>query len=412
MRKRVALLVATLALSAPATATAALPAIPKIWPKKTLAVGGMSFAGEAASFRAKSGTDIRYQGLAGGVNTGNGWATQPSPEYVTSYIKDSRKSHLVSFFMYYQIQKSLPGAGQPNADQVRINLGNAATMKAYFADVRLFFQRARAGGGPVVLQVEPDMWGYIENASEDPTRFPVQVAASGDPDVQGLPNNAAGLAQAFIRLRDRYAPNVAVAYALSIWGTKSEIFRQDPPNKTIDAVARKSAAFYKKLGAKFDLTVGELNDGDAAFNELVRHDMGASWFKAADFARVARYFKRYSTTTKQRIVLYQIPVGNTVMRTENNTFGHYQDNKVEWFLGKDGTKHLQAYAKAGIMALLFGGSTTSGTTCIFDCRKDGITNPAPINGNTLMSLSADDDGGYWAAQTKAYYKRGPLRLPR
>jgi hypothetical protein len=411
MRKCAALLAAAVALSVPAAATAKLPPLPRKWPKKTLMIGGQSFGGEAASFRAKSGTDIRYQGLAGGVNTGKGWANQPSPQYVTTYIKDSRKSHMLPFFMYFQIQQSLPGGGQPGLDHVKNNLGNAATMKAYFADVRTFFQSAKAGGGPVVLQVEPDMWGYIENASEDPTRFPVQVAGSGDPDVQGLPNNAAGLAQAFIRLRDRYAPNVMVAYAASIWGTKSEIFRQNPNNKTIDAIARQSTTFYKKLGAKFDLIVGELDDNDSAFSELVRHEQNV-WFTASDFAGIARYFKRVSTATKKRILIYQIPLGNQVMRAENNTFGHYQDNKVEWFLGKDGTKHLKTYANAGVIALLFGGSTTSGSTCIFDCRKDGITNPAPINGNTRMSLSADDDGGYWAAQTKAYYKRGPLKLPR
>jgi hypothetical protein len=38
---------------------------------------------------------------------------------------------------------------------------DASTMAAYWADVRLFFQRAH-GTKTVVLHVEPDLWGYIE----------------------------------------------------------------------------------------------------------------------------------------------------------------------------------------------------------------------------------------------------------
>jgi hypothetical protein len=43
--------------------------------------------------------------------------------------------------------------------------------------------------------------------------------------------------------------------------------------------------------------------------------------------------------------------------------------------------------------------------------KDGLTNPAPIDGNTRPSLSADDDGGFFRSKARAYYRLGPLRLP-
>ena len=42
---------------------------------------------------------------------------------------------------------------------------------------------------------------------------------------------------------------------------------------------------------------------------------------------------------------------------------------------------------------------------------NAYTNPAPIDGNTRLSLSADDDGGYFRAQVRAYYRTGTLRLP-
>ncbi|MEP6979077.1 MAG: hypothetical protein ABI948_13575 [Thermoleophilia bacterium] len=94
----------------------------------------------------------------------------------------------------------------------------------------------------------------------------------------------------------------------------------------------------------------------------------------------------------------------------NNTWGHFQDNRVRWLLGARGRAHLRAYASAGYVAFLFGGGA-DGTTCACDARRDGVTNPAPINGNTRASLCADDDGGYFRAQARAYYRAGALRLP-
>ena len=32
-------------------------------------------------------------------------------------------------------------------------------------------------------------------------------------------------------------------------------------------------------------------------------------------------------------MLWQVPLGNTKMRAENNTWEHYQDNKVETIIG-------------------------------------------------------------------------------
>jgi hypothetical protein len=99
------------------------------------------------------------------------------------------------------------------------------------------------------------------------------------------------------------------------------------------------------------------------------------------------------------------------MRAENNTPGHYQDNRVEWLLDDGGgaRMNLKAYAGAGVIGFLFGGGA-SRTTCACDGNNDGVTNPAPINGNTGMSLSADDDGGYFRSKAAEYYKAGPLPL--
>jgi hypothetical protein len=97
------------------------------------------------------------------------------------------------------------------------------------------------------------------------------------------------------------------------------------------------------------------------------------------------------------------------MRAMNNTWGHYQDNRVEWFFDDPGRAHLQEYVNAGVIGLWFG-MGAGGVTCPCDQAGDGVTNPAPINGNTGNSLSADDDGGFFEQKVQQYYAAGAMSL--
>ncbi len=108
--------------------------------------------------------------------------------------------------------------------------------------------------------------------------------------------------------------------------------------------------------------------------------------------------------------MWQIPLGNTKMRAVNNTWGHYQDNKVEWLFDDPGRANLSAYVRSGVIAFLFG-KALDGNTCACDAARDGVTNPPPISGNTRDSLSADDYGGYFRERAAAYYATGALGLP-
>jgi hypothetical protein len=95
----------------------------------------------------------------------------------------------------------------------------------------------------------------------------------------------------------------------------------------------------------------------------------------------------------------------------NNTWDHFQDNRVQWLLGGGSRARLRAYSAAGFAAFLFGRGA-DGATCACDAAKDGVTNPPPIDGNTHASLSADDDGGYFKARVRSYYEGGAITLPR
>jgi hypothetical protein len=165
------------------------------------------------------------------------------------------------------------------------------------------------------------------------------VAETGIPELAGLPSNVSGFARAVVKLRDAYAPNVIVGYHVSVWGTNVDIALQNPADATVDALAARAAAFYNSLGANFDLAFAEFSDRDSGFYQYVYGDSGRAWWDAEDFRRSVRFLGGFSGAAGKRIVMWQIPLGNTKMRAQNNTTGHYQDNRQSgcWTIRRAGT---------------------------------------------------------------------------
>jgi hypothetical protein len=384
------------------------------WPFARLQLGVANSLGNLPEAAVQRG--LRYQYLSGGVNTGRSWQywAHGAGSYATGYIRESEARHLVPVFSYYQLRQSEPGSGigdEARADLT--NLQNPATMRAYYEDLTAFFQLASSARRSVVLQVEPDLWGYIEQhaRNNDASSIPAAVAASGVPALQGIPDNAAGFARAVLELRNRYAPRAIVGYHVSIWGTGKNIQGSPLSDGLVDSLATKAAGFYRSLNANYDTVFSELSDRDAGYAQARSGEGNGAWWNATDFRHDVRFLAKFHGRVRVPIVLWQIPVGNTLMRAVNNTPYHYQDNKVQFLLGDGSRQQLRAYVRAGVVALLFG-SGQSQDTCACDASHDGLTNPAPINGNVRPSLSADDDGGYLRAQAASYYGQGPLRIGR
>jgi hypothetical protein len=398
-----------------------LPPLPSGWPS-TLQLGRSDGPGGASGIKAKAPFAFRYQYLAGGVNTGasgvnTGWQTwqentAPPGTFVTRYIDESIAQGMTPVFTYYMLLQSLPHSGLDEQAADLSNLNNTATMQAYWADLTVFFQRAAAyPNTTIVLHVEPDLWGYVQQAAsnDNAASVPAKVGSTGVAALAGLPDNVAGFAQGVVRLRESIAPNVILGYHVSVWGTNVDIGLSDPSDAEVDALGNRAGAFYTSLGASFDVAFGEFSDRDSAYMQLVQGKGAQSWWDSGDFARHARFINRFVLTSGKRMVLWQIPFGNTKMRAENNTTHHYQDNRVEWLLDEPARSHLTAYVNAGAIGFLFGGGNGE-VTDASDAAGDGVTNPAPINGNTRTSLSADDDGGFFYDRAAAYYAAGAMSL--
>ena len=101
------------------------------------------------------------------MNTGNGWSTwNPDGSFASLYVRDSWSHHVVPVLTYYMLLQSSPQGGN-EAQTDLAHLRDTTLMKAYWDDVRLLLQRVK-GAQPVVVHVEPDLWGYLEQANDTP----------------------------------------------------------------------------------------------------------------------------------------------------------------------------------------------------------------------------------------------------
>ena len=295
-----------------------LPALPASWPSNRLEIGLVDSPGGAAALHSSGAYKFRYQCLCAGVNTGSGWSTwNDGARFADYYVDESVAAGITPVFIYYQMLQSKPGIDSLNAGTMTesqadlSNLKNATTMQAYWADWRLLMQHLGAYHSAIAIDVEPDLWGYIEQATlsttiDDAATIPAAVASSGDADVAGLANNAAGFGQAFVRLRDKYAPNVILGYHMSTWGTNTDPIWQDTPASEIDTLADRAAAFETSLGARFDISFGDPSDRDAAFDQIINGEGSEAWWTADDYARYDRWNGRFVRESGLRIVLWQL----------------------------------------------------------------------------------------------------------
>lgn len=386
---------ASTAVPSPAALPAALP--------DHLGLGLMNRPGDLA-WMTESGVpwDYRYQYLTGGVNTGAGWTTwrDPPGSFVDAYLQDSREHGYIPVLTYYQV---VPSAPEPGNEDVALKLRDASTMRAYFEEWTLLMQKAGAHGGPVIVHVEPDLWGYSQQEGNDAGGYEVAVASTGLDSLAGLPDTLAGFAQALARQRDERAPNVLLAFHVSSWATGRDlILSAADPVATADSIA----AFYRSLGAEFDLLFFGPADRDAAYMEAKTGNRD-HWWEDDDFERYRRFVARMVSDTGKRAVLWQVPVGNTLYRSMDNTPGHYQDNRAQYWLEE--RRHLEEYVDAGVIAILFGAGA-DGCTMYTDAMGDGVTNPPPVNGNEREASFADDDGGYLRLAASEYYRSPSLPL--
>jgi hypothetical protein len=378
--------------------------------------------------------DYVYQYLAGGVNTNQGWQTWNSnASFPLIYASEAATQHHIPVFSYYMIKQSkLPcSCGEAQGDLTKLN--DRAVMAAYFDDFRTLMQRLGPGtwtgvkgfGGTVIVQVEPDLSAYAEQAvlksgacygfcsgvGNDPSLLNAAVSSTGLADVRGFPDTYLGFNEALLHLRDLYAPNVLLAFHESSWSTGESIGVSSSGSLDASRLGQIAGSFAALSGV--DRISARVSTYNLVFTDVADHDAQVTgiWWDPTnrhlpDFVQWEQYVAASVAVFRRPVFVWQVPLGNQWFDTENGSYGHTQDNRIQYFFA-----HPEQLVNAGIAAVLYGagnaGSTTSG-----DSQHDGVTNPAPTC-HTLhgvetcadhRSMYPDDDGGYLRVQSTVYYE--------
>src|SRR5919202_1982058 len=399
-------------------------------------------AGQGDTWMTESGIpwDFTYQYLAGGVNTGQGWETwNPNATFVLNYARDARQHGYIPMFPYYEILHSRGSCGTCDENRKDLNnLNDAGVMRAYYQNFALLMKRLGPGtydgiqgfGGTAVINVEPDFaggyavqavnrgacFGFCTGRGNDPALLQVSVCSSGVPDVAGYADTYAGFTQALAHVRDLYAPNVLLGFEVSPWATGRDIGLDTDPNTNVTALGQQVGTFLARAGPH-DVLFNDPLDRDAGQYQA-RFRQNRWWdrdnLRLPNFWRWEAYLAAASQADGGKpILLWQVPVGNQYFQTENNTDGHYQDNRLEYIFS-----HVQELIDVGIIGALFAPGN-AGSTSYGDARDDGVTNPPSIcttdgsSGgpicNDHASTVADDDGGLLRLLAQQYYS-APLAL--
>jgi hypothetical protein len=326
--------------------------------------------------------DVRYAYFVKGWADNWGWGAHDG-SMATNFFNESAAGNFIPAVQFYQMNGEA-GGGE---GQFFAKTQNAATMATYFGDFKLLMQRAKDFNRPVIVMLEGDGFAYMQQQSgQNPNAYSA-IAASGLPELAGLPNTAAGWGLAFLQIRKSVgAANVVLGMHISGWASGKDVGYYsvtDPLQPEVDKVYNylaKLGLAANQTGATFDFLVGDPLDRDSDFYRLTQ---GADrWWDASDtasissksFNRYAEWLRLWNATSKKRWLLWQIPLGNSNhLNTPNNGGARegYKDNRPEYFFGANGRAHLEKFASSGVFGVLFGAGAGGQSSYQNDTYTDG-----------------------------------------
>jgi MYXO-CTERM domain-containing protein len=333
----------------------------------------------APQAKAQYGADFRFiyvYILADGMNDPATFETW----YVRPFLDAAGQMGATPVCTFYQLLDLGKAAGMQGEEPaiVQAVVQDAGLMRTYFDNFVWLLQIAAQYPPPVIVHVEPDSWGFMMWAmgvegNDDPLSVPVQVRSSGHPDLAGCAtcdDNAAGLGQALVALRDQYAPEIRLGWHASNFRTGTA------PNVV--------ASFYAGMGS-WDLLVGEQPHVDPA---------PTAWWEPWDEQALQTNLQWMSVVTQSAgipLLLWQMPIGT-----------------VDWHLigNASDLTMLTRFAEAGVVGVLFEHQNFNGVDNPDDYRASGDFGTVP---------SADHQDACGTAgcmrQRVADYSSAPLAWP-
>jgi len=282
------------------------------------------------------------------VGAGPGsWPYWNSPDgaYITYAAQAAQAYGATPMFSFYQMAQ--------NGDGNLSGITNATFMNTYWSQARLMYQRIAALNAPVLINLEPDFWGYVW--AQAPSHDPTQMAAvvSSQPECSSLPNTAAGIGQCLVQMGRQIAPKALLGFPPAFWSG----------SPTAVAGEMRAAGAHQA-----DFIVAQTSDRDAGCLEAaaVSECTGRSGTFYWDESNVStpNFHQSQSTYSDYRTALgnglpilwWQTPLG-VASSTPGGTNQHYRDNRVDYML-----RNTQEYGDSHTFAIVFGSGGTYQTT--------------------------------------------------
>lgn len=281
------------------------------------------------------------------------WDQEPPGDYVRGFIATAKKDGQIPFITYYE---EFQASGETEGEAQLAALNNASFLRRYLGDWRFLLKQV--GNEKVLLQIEPDLWAYLQFfGGGNPRSTPVAVTSANPTDCAGMENNAAGLGKCMIAMTRKYAPNAKVGLHASAWATQVDVSGNTDASFDVVGEANKVADFLTQVGAKDgDFVTVEASDRDAGYYDDQGRD---TWWDPEN--RTLPHFKQAFTWVKaisERLgkpnIWWQLPVGNMSL---SNRDQQWRDNRVDYFFS-----HPAEVAAAHGAGFLFGAGQGEQTT--------------------------------------------------
>jgi len=346
--------------------------------------------------------DVRYRYFTKGWVNNWGFSAADG-SWGLKFMQESAAQGFIPAIQYYQMNNE-PGGGERD---FYAKTKNATTMRGYFSDFKTLMTRVKGFGKPTLILLEADGFGYMQQQSGNNPNAYAAVAATGLPELAGLPDTVAGWGLAFLQLRKAVgASNAILGVHISGWASGKDIAYFSVTDSLAPEVQRVHD-FLKPLGlgtnvtgATYDVLVGDPLDRDSDFYRVRLSQQ--RWWDASDtaslssssFNRYAEWLRLWNVASGKRWVLWQIPLGNSHHLNVDNAGGSrqgYKDNRPEYFFGANSAAHRQQFADSGVLALLFGRG---------EGRQSSYQNDYYTDGQLFMKSRAG-----------AFLKAGGLAIP-
>lgn len=295
--------------------------------------------------------DYVYQYITAGWEA---WGFSGEPQgdssFVRGWVRQAWNNGYVPVVSSYLILGIGGDCGEGGSCYVQ-KLNNAGTIKAYLDSLARAAADAK-GDKPVIFQLDPDFYGFVQQISnnpaqrpagwrvDDPNSIPVQL------NVAGYPNTFAGFGRRIVDVIRQNAPNALIGMHASSWATNENW--QGGSDDDAVRMAQRVANFIKAAGGdRTDVVFVEWSDRDAGSG--IREWWDDTNRSAPNVNRAVLFQNTLSNTLGKRLILWQVPSGNMSL---DNTPKRYRDNRAAYIFN-----HAQDLADAGVLAVLFGGGT-------------------------------------------------------